>query len=128
MVVNYLHILGALRSPHKANSPLIVDADAVLPLPISSQSFELIAWRHAQIIKNQGPTKLLQLPKRRTLDIDPAPYTSALKEGLRVLALEALYSHALIVTRLVHNVKRHYAPSLPVPGRATSAGSVRPNV
>jgi hypothetical protein len=111
MVVNYLHILGALRSPHKANSPLIVDADAVLPLPISLQSFELIAWRHAQVIKNRGPIKLLQLSKRRTLNIDPAPYTSALKEGLGVLALEALYRHALIVTRLVHNVKRHYAAS-----------------
>ncbi|MCW2314418.1 hypothetical protein M2244_004185 [Rhodoferax antarcticus] len=71
MVINYLNILGALRSPHKANSPLIVDADAVLPLPTSLQSFESIAWWNAQIIKNLRPVKLFQLSKRRTLDIDP---------------------------------------------------------
>ena len=111
MVVNYLHILGALRTPDKANSPLIVDADAVLPLSISFQSFQLIAWRRAQVIKNRGPIKLLQLSKRRALNIDPATHTSALEESLCVLALEALYRHASIITRLVHNVKRHYAPA-----------------
>ena len=93
-----------------------------MPLPISFQSFELIAWRHAQIIKNRGPIKLLQLSKRRTLDVDPSTHTSALKEGLGVLALEALYRHALIITHLVHNVKRHYVPCQ-VAGRATTAGS-----
>ncbi len=93
MVVNYLHILGTLRSPHKANSPLIVDANAVLPLSISLQSFKMIAWRYTQIIKDCGPVELLQLSKRGTLDINPPMYTSALKEGLGVLALKALYRH-----------------------------------
>ena len=93
MVVNYLHILGTPRSPHKANSPLIVDTNAVLPLSISLQRFKMIAWRYTQVIKNQGPVQLLQLSKRRSFNIDPATYTSALKEGLGVLALEALYRH-----------------------------------
>ena len=70
----------------------------------------MVAWRRAQVIKNRGPIKLLQLSKRRTLDIDPATHASALKEGLCVLALEALYRHALIITHLVHNVKRYYVP------------------
>jgi len=106
MVVNYLHILGALRSPHKANSPLIVDVNAVLPLSRSLQDFKMIAWRYTQIIKDRGPVNLLQLSKRRTFDIDPATYTSALKEDLGVLALEALYRHRSIVTCCVNNVKR----------------------
>ena len=93
MVVNYLHILGTLRSPHKANSPLIVDTNAVLPLSISLQSFKMIAWRYTQVFKDRGPVKLLQLSKRRTFNIDPATYTSALKKGLGVLALEAPYRH-----------------------------------
>lgn len=126
MVVNYLHILGALRSPHKANSPLIVNANAVLTLPISFQSLELVARRRAQVIKNRRPIKLLQLSKRRTLDIDPATYTSALKEGLRILALEALYRHASIVTPLVHNVKRYYA-ALPARWSRHNGRFVRPN-
>jgi len=111
MVINYLNILGALRSPHKANSPLIVDADAVLPLPTSLQSFESIAWWNAQIIKNLRPVKLFQLSKRRTLDIDPEAYASALEKGLGVLALETLYCHGLIVTHCVNNVNRCYIPA-----------------
>ena len=103
MVVNYLHILGALRSPHKAHPPLTVDADTVLPFPISFQNFELIARRNAQVIKDRGPINLFQLAKRRTFDIDPATYTCALKEGLGVLAFEALYRHQLIITHRVHN-------------------------
>ncbi len=108
MVVNDLNILGTFRSPHKANAPQIVDTDAVLTPPFSLQSFELIAWWYAQVLQNRGPIKLLQLPQRRAFDIDPATYAPALKEGLGVLALEALYCHASIITQHVHNGKRYY--------------------
>ena len=93
MIIDDFHIDWTIGSPHEANSPLIVDTNAVLPLSISLQRFKMIAWRYTQVIKDQGPVQLLQLSKRRSFNIDPATYTSALKEGLGVLALEALYRH-----------------------------------
>ncbi len=51
MVVDYLHIERAWRSrrPLKTNSPLIVDADTVLPVPIPNQPLETIAGQCSQI-------------------------------------------------------------------------------
>ncbi len=41
--------------PFEANPPLVIDANAILPLPITLQSFETIAGRHAQIVQNLRP-------------------------------------------------------------------------
>ena len=42
MVINDFHVFRAFHSPNKAHAPLIVDANAVLPLAISFQRFQLI--------------------------------------------------------------------------------------
>src|SRR5262245_19667179 len=44
-----LDMLGIVFSPHKANTVLIVDANAVLSLAITSQSFQSVARRDQQI-------------------------------------------------------------------------------
>jgi|TARA_R110002020_G_scaffold169661_3_gene358961 hypothetical protein len=49
MVVNNFDILRTSVFPNKANTPLIVDPDAVLACAIAPQEFEPIAGRHLQI-------------------------------------------------------------------------------
>ncbi len=93
MVVNNLYIFRTFRSPHEANTPLLINANAVLPLAISFQGFKFIAWWYAQVFQNRGPIKLLQFSKCRALKINPTTYPFSLKEGLGILALETLDRH-----------------------------------
>jgi hypothetical protein len=51
MVVDYLHLLGALRRPNKADPELIVDSDTVLPTAIALECFQAISGRRCQISK-----------------------------------------------------------------------------
>jgi hypothetical protein len=45
MVINDLHVgwAGRISEPHKANPPLLIDADAVLTLAVAFQRFLPIA-------------------------------------------------------------------------------------
>lgn len=56
MIVNNLYIGWAQRAigPLKANSPLVVDADAVLALAVAGQCFEAIARQGGKVSKRRG--------------------------------------------------------------------------
>lgn len=54
MVVDDFDIPCRTVAPYKANAPLIVDSNAVLPAAIASQSFQPITGRCTQIIKSTG--------------------------------------------------------------------------
>lgn len=45
MIVRNLNIFGIRARPHKTNTPLIVDANAVLPFPVAGKFFQPIAGR-----------------------------------------------------------------------------------
>jgi hypothetical protein len=45
MVVYDLNVVRIALAPAKANSPLIVDPDAVLAFPIAPQGFQPIPWQ-----------------------------------------------------------------------------------
>jgi hypothetical protein len=49
MIVDDFNLLGSAIAPDKANSPLVVDADAVLSGPPSLQRFEAISRRSRQV-------------------------------------------------------------------------------
>jgi hypothetical protein len=51
VIVGDLYIISVTISPDKADSVLIVDADAVLAFAISRQSFEVIAREDRQIVQ-----------------------------------------------------------------------------
>ena len=58
MVVNDLSVGGATFCPDEAQSPLIVDADAVLTLPVLLQRFEAVTRRRAQEVQGLSSVKL----------------------------------------------------------------------
>jgi len=61
MVVCYFNIIGVSVFPEKADSPLIVDPDTVLPLAISLQGFETVARGDPEVLKVPGSVKIQEL-------------------------------------------------------------------
>jgi len=56
-------------SPDETDSPLIVDADRMLPVPFASQYFEPVARRHTQIIDTPGVIEQTQFLQSHALNI-----------------------------------------------------------
>lgn len=52
VIVNNLNIIGITIVPSKTDSPLLIDADAVLPLAISLQCFQVVAGRAVEICQH----------------------------------------------------------------------------
>jgi hypothetical protein len=53
--------------PLEADPPLIIDADAVLPLPISAQRFEPVPGQGGEISERRRSLETIQLELGRTL-------------------------------------------------------------
>jgi hypothetical protein len=51
VVIDYLYVarLGYVVRPLEAQAPLLVDPDTELPLPITTQRFEMVAWQAHQV-------------------------------------------------------------------------------
>lgn len=68
MIVDDLDVLRTIV-PAKADAELVVHPDAPLPRPISFQSFEVVAGRSTHVFNSSGQVELLELAKRRPLDV-----------------------------------------------------------
>jgi hypothetical protein len=86
MVIDDLDIVGARSTPAEADTPLVVDADAVLPCTATRQRFQPVAGRSAQVVKASGNLELPQLPACDAGDSLESPNTFAKSEGSRVVA------------------------------------------
>src|SRR5579872_5941526 len=94
MIVDDLDVLSAI-APAKADAELIVHADAPLPCPISLQSFQAVAWRSTHVFNSPGQVELLELTKRRALDVHKPSHAPQIEQALRVSAPERLDRHVL---------------------------------
>lgn len=61
MIVGDFDVPRAVVSPMKADPPLAVDPDAVLPMPIAGKLFEPVAGRDAKIVQVLRAIENLQL-------------------------------------------------------------------
>ena len=73
MVIDYFHVQHTLRHPDEANTPLVIDADAVLNLAFRRQGFEPIAWLHAQCIQGSGAMLKLAIGHSSQMGKTPHP-------------------------------------------------------
>src|SRR5216683_2087154 len=64
MIIGNFHIEGMAITPHEADSPLVVDANRVLPFAITSQRFQMIAGRRSEDTQLGGSVELQQLAQR----------------------------------------------------------------
>jgi hypothetical protein len=55
VVINDFHIVSVTVFPDETNSPLIIDADAVLANPITFKKLQAISWRTSQVGQDSSP-------------------------------------------------------------------------
>jgi hypothetical protein len=69
MIVYDLDLVSVALAPTKANSPLVVDADAVLAFSVACQFLQSIAGEPGEVFKRFRAMELPQLPERSALDL-----------------------------------------------------------
>ena len=72
VIIHDFYIVGIATTPDKADTPLVVDANAMLPFPIASQYFQMIAGRRLQIAEFGGNIQLAQLSLSHSLESSKA--------------------------------------------------------
>ena len=54
MIIHNFHVTRVAIRPVETDTPLIIDADAPLPQPITRQPLQTIAWRDSEILNPLG--------------------------------------------------------------------------
>ncbi len=90
MIIDYLHDVCIPTFPAKTDSPLVVDANAVLSRSITCQLLEAISGRHAQVVERSGRVKLGKLAQRDAVNgLRQLPDWLPVEEALGILVPEA---------------------------------------
>jgi hypothetical protein len=61
MVVRDLDFNSLAITPDKAQSVLVIDSDAVLPLAVPLEGFQVVSWWHLQVIQGSGLVQVEEL-------------------------------------------------------------------
>lgn len=69
MVIDDLNTLRMALSPEKANSPLVIDANAMLPLSIPFERFKPIRSRQSKIFQSDSRINRVELHKCPPLNL-----------------------------------------------------------
>jgi hypothetical protein len=80
MVVNNFNIFWPIFGPNKANSVPVIDADRMLPLPVSRERFKMVAWGYTQILKICGDIKLGKLTQGGPLETLKSVYPLGIRQ------------------------------------------------
>jgi hypothetical protein len=95
VVVHNLNLVSVPIFPLKADSILVIDANAVLAFSIASEALQPIAGRHGQVAQCSGGIQQLQFLEGALPKIDrDAPDPFLLPESLR-LGIPKSLDHAL---------------------------------
>jgi hypothetical protein len=105
VIIHNLYPIRVAVLPYKTQPPLIVDANAVLVLPIAFQSLQSVSRQSAQSVKSLGGIQHVEFSERRSLNGSKTLHRFALKKALGVRVPEGLdhigrvYWNALNVNR-----------------------------
>ena len=84
MVIHDFHVVGVTLPPDKTDPPLVVNADAVLALPVTPQALQAVAGRGGKVAELGGAIQLSQLALGDPLDPLIPPHPAAGMEMLGV--------------------------------------------
>ena len=90
MIVHDFDSVRVTVLPYETQTPLIVDADAVLGLPITLQSLQPVSRQGSRSVKSFGRIENVQFPKRRSLDRAETLYGVAAEKQFRIGVPEGL--------------------------------------
>jgi hypothetical protein len=105
MIVHDFDFVRVAFTPAEAYPPLVVDADAVLPLPAAFQGFETIARRNGQLTQFRGGVQQQQFTPGATLNIRRKMAGQFRPEHPRCFRARKTQNHRPILTRRVNGVK-----------------------
>lgn len=91
MVVGDFNIKYAFFPPYETQTPLLVDANAVLALPVAFQRLQVIAGRAFQKVQGYSCIQLRQLAGGNFHKTGPAPGFAGFEKRLCILAAKAFY-------------------------------------
>jgi hypothetical protein len=91
VIVCNLHVVGVPVSPHKTDTPLVVDAYTVLPRTVTFQLMKSVTRRHFQIPQTFGRVQHQKLSSGWLSNVHELTNILIVEKPLRVGALEALY-------------------------------------
>lgn len=107
MVVGNLDIGRACGSPVEADSPLVVDTNAVLSFSVAMESFESIPGRRSEVIDGFGSIENQQLAVRGPLQGgSELSYMVPFPDVFGAFVCERP-DHATSITRSINNCKRY---------------------
>ena len=96
VVVDDLHLRRTIVGPTEADPELVIDSEAVLTSPITSQRFQPIARRRSKEIEGLRSVEHRELARRDGRDRRELPRSAGLEEAPRFRATEALYHGAIV--------------------------------
>jgi hypothetical protein len=82
VIVDDFHVMAMTVAPSEADSPLVINSNRVLPLPIASQRLQVIPGRRGQIVEISRCMKLQQFPQGDPLDGAKTPAVLVVKKIL----------------------------------------------
>lgn len=88
MIIDYLNVVGVALAPTKANSPLVVDANAVLAFSVAFQRFEPISRQRGKREQVRRRIQHVELSLRRTFNRLEAANRFTTKEAFGIGAPE----------------------------------------
>ena len=88
VIIDNLGVLCRASSPDKADSPLIVDPDTVLPLPVTDQHLDPIPWNRRQIFQFLSVIEHPQFSPRNRFDAFEPASPFAVEQLLGLLGAE----------------------------------------
>jgi hypothetical protein len=100
MIINNLNIVCILVLPFETDSPLIVNANAVLSFSIPGQSFKLVSRRDSKVLDCRTPIQHPELSKCDLLNI--------VRQLFGKLAMKYLFSFTTLEA-FYHNDKQYNA-------------------
>lgn len=109
MIIHYFNTFGVGTRPAKADTELIIHANAPLARTTALQLFEAVTGWCTQIFDTLSEIELLEFAQRRALDVHKASDVLKPEQGFGMRAPERLDCHAAkLVTERTNDVKRYY--------------------
>ena len=105
VVVHNFNVVGTFALPHKTDSPLVIDAEAVLPTAVALERLKLVARWNFEAGQFGRRMQLQELAPCYTLNVLEPRHNLATKERLCLGTVERV-NHWFIVFCITETVKR----------------------
>ena len=91
MIIDDLDAFRRAVAPDEANSPLVVDPDTGLTLPVTTQRLKPVSWNCRHILQFLGAVQHPKLSPRHRSNVAESAALLAFKKLLGLLAAEGPY-------------------------------------